>query len=73
MDYGRLIHLVDAFENALAKFLSRGNLDLFEEGACHLSKERLDDVQPGAVRRGQYVLEAVGTRCQKGSRLFGNV
>ena len=48
-------------------------IDLFEEGACHLSKERLDDVQPGAVRRGQYVLEAIGTRCQKGSRLFGNV
>ncbi len=46
---------------------------MLEKGARHLSKERLDDVQPGAVRRSQYVLEAIGTRCQKGSRLFGNV
>lgn len=44
-----------------------------EEGAGHLSEERLDDVQPGAVRRSQYVLEAVGTRGQEGARLFGSV
>src|ERR1700692_4573833 len=46
---------------------------MFEEGACHLSKERLDDVEPGAVCRSQYVLEAVGKRCQKRSRLLGGM
>ena len=39
----------------------RLNADMPPEGARHLSKERLDDIEPGAMYGSQHVLEAIGS------------
>jgi hypothetical protein len=60
-----LIDLVDPFQDALAEFALGLNADLFEEGARarHLSKECLDDLEPGAVHAG---VSAYLKRSQRG-------
>ena len=71
MDDRHLIDLVDPFQDALTEFVLGLHADLFEEGTRHLAKERLDDVEPGAVHGGEYVFEAVRPCGQKGLRLLG--
>ena len=73
MDHGHCIDLGNAFENPLMQLLQRLYADMFEKGARHFSKQRLGEVQPGAVRRSQDVLESVRTRGKVSPRLFGNM
>lgn len=44
-----------------------------QEGAGHLPKERLHDIEPRSVFRCQHVLETVGAGSEESSGLFGNV
>ena len=55
----------DALENAAPEFLPGLNPDVLQEGARHLPKERLDNIQPRAVRGGQNVFESVGAGGQE--------
>jgi hypothetical protein len=73
MDHRHFFDLIDAFENPLVQFLQRLHADMFKEGVRHLSKQCLGEIQPGAVRRSQHVLEAVGTRGKVSPRLLGNM
>ncbi len=44
-----------------------------QKSACYFAKERLNDVEPRAMRGRQDVLKAVGMRGRKCPRLFGEM
>src|SRR6202795_4943131 len=58
------IDLVDPFQNSIAKFLPGLHPNVTQKRARHLPEERLDYVEPGAMRGRQHVFEPVRPRCQ---------
>src|ERR1019366_7867930 len=67
------IDFLDAFQNSVAKFLPGLHPKATEEGASHLPEERLDDVEPGAMRGRQHVFEPVWPRRQICACLLGDM
>ena len=67
------IDLVDPFQNSIAKFLPGLHPNVTQKRARHLPEERLDYVEPGAMRGRQHVFEPVRPRCQIRACLFGDV
>src|SRR6266567_9095614 len=64
------IDFCNALQNSAAKFFPGIHADMLKKRAGHLSKERLDDVEPRPMLRRQHILEPVGSGCQESPRLF---
>lgn len=60
MDNGTAIEVMDAGHDALLELEFRGHADVAKDRTRQFGEEPLDEVQPGAVRRGEGELEASG-------------
>jgi len=72
-DHRVFIHFAEVHLDASLEFFFGRHPYTAEQGLGHLPKERLDQVQPGAVRGGEDEFEPVRHRGQIGSRLPGKM
>src|SRR5437867_7463496 len=73
MHHGSSIDLRDPAQNSFFEFGFGFDPDLPQEGMRHLAKERFHQIEPGAVLGRVNITKAVGSGCQVGTRLLGDV
>ena len=73
MDYRSGIDFRDPAQNSLFEFGLGLHPDLSQKRVRHLAKERLDQIEPRTVLGRVNITKAVGSRCQVGPRLLGDV
>ena len=73
VDHRRGIDFGDPFQDSGFEFVQRLHSYVAQKCACHFAKQRLHDIEPGAVLGGQNVLETIGVLGQKRICFLGNV
>ncbi len=74
MDDGIAIDVVDGGHDSVLEFLFGRNADVAQNGACELREEALDEIEPGAVLRGEDEGEApFGSLGEPGLGFPGNM
>ncbi len=73
MHYRSGIDFGDPAQNSLFEFGLGVHPDLPQERVRHLAKERFDQIEPRTMLGRVNITKAVGSRCQVGARLLGDV